>query len=265
LRRVDLDVGRLLRGEKSWEGLRGGSQRQRERQSEQRRKQGFYGFHRAGGYQIFRANQRESLETALHFRTMSGSPSRERLRRVVAASPADAPLSGARRAAIAVILVELGMCFDVLLIERATREGDPWSGHMALPGGHADPGDPDLGTTAERETLEEVGLDLRQLGERLGCLSDCAPVRAVPIAVRPFVYLLEARPALRLSSEVKQALWVPIAPLLAGEKRTSYSLVRGEHSLKFPAWDIAGHVVWGLTYRVLDELFGRLNGVSGSE
>jgi hypothetical protein len=77
--------------------------------------------------------------------------------------------------------------------------------------------------------------------------------------------LLKTRPTLRLSSEVKQALWVPIGPLLAGDRRTTFDLVRDDHRLKFPAWDIAGHVVWGLTYRVLDELFGRLNAVSGPE
>jgi 8-oxo-dGTP pyrophosphatase MutT (NUDIX family) len=153
----------------------------------------------------------------------------------------------------------------VLLIERAIREGDPWSGHMALPGGHVDPADADLGATAERETLEEVGLDLRAVGERLGRLSDHAPARAVPVAVRPFVYLLQTRPVLNLSSEVAQGLWVPIAPLLAGEQRTTFNFSHGTQSLKFPAWDIAGRVVWGLTYRVLDELFARMNGVSSSD
>ncbi len=193
---------------------------------------------------------------------MSGPPSRQRLRRAVAETPAEAPLAGTRQAAIAVILLELEMSLDVLLIERAIREGDPWSGHMALPGGHVDPADADLAATAERETLEEVGLDLRAVGERLGRLTDNAPVRAVPIAVRPFVYLLETRPTLTLSSEVTEALWVPVAPLLAGQQRTTFSFSHGAQSLKFPAWDIAGRVVWGLTYRVLDELFARLNGVS---
>jgi 8-oxo-dGTP pyrophosphatase MutT (NUDIX family) len=196
---------------------------------------------------------------------MPGSPSRERLLRALANIPADAPLPGMRRAAIAVVLVELERGCDVLLIERAIREGDPWSGHMALPGGHADPADADLAATAERETLEEVGLDLREVAERIGQLSDYAPARGVPIGVRPFVYLLQARPTLTLSAEVEQAIWVPIAPLRAGEQRTTFSFVRGEQSLKFPAWDISGHVVWGLTYRVLDELFARLNGVSGLE
>ena len=196
---------------------------------------------------------------------MSGNPSRERLRLALVDTMAEVPPPGVRQAAIAVILAELEGALEVLLIERAVREGDPWSGHMALPGGHADPSDADLIATAERECLEEVGLDLRELGERLGQLSDCAPVRAVPIAVRPFVYLLERRPALTLSSEVTQAFWVPVAPLLAGEQRTTFALARSGQSLRFPAWDIAGRLVWGLTYRVLDELFQRLNGVSGPE
>src|SRR5450432_2372229 len=117
----------------------------------------------------------------LHLSAMSGLPSRERLRRAVAETPAEAPLTGTRQAAIAVIFLELEMSLDVLLIERAIREGDPWSGHMALPGGHADPADADLSATAERETLEEVGLDLRAIGERLGRLSDYAPARAIPV------------------------------------------------------------------------------------
>jgi 8-oxo-dGTP pyrophosphatase MutT (NUDIX family) len=196
---------------------------------------------------------------------MPGSPSREHLLRALAAVPAEAPLPGVRQAAIAVILIELHAALEVLLIERAIREGDPWSGHMALPGGHVDPSDTDLAATAERETLEEVGLDLARFGERLGRLSDVAPVRAVPIAVRPFVYLLEAQPTLSLSAEVTQALWVPISPLRAGEQRTTFSFARAGQSLNFPAWDIAGHVVWGLTYRVLEELFGRMNRVSGPE
>lgn len=196
---------------------------------------------------------------------MSGFPWRERLRRAVGDTAAEASFSGVRQAAIAVILSEREMSLDVLLIERAIREGDPWSGHMALPGGHAERADADLSATAERETLEEVGLDLHAVGERLGRLSDSAPVRPIPVAVRPFVYLLEGRPALRLSSEVTQALWVPIAPLLAGQQRTTFGVTRGGQSLKFPAWDIAGHVVWGLTYRVLDELFQRMNGVSSAD
>lgn len=172
-----------------------------------------------------------------------------------------APLAGPRQAAIALVLIERDAALDMLLIERAARSGDPWSGHMALPGGHVEAEDADLWATAERETLEEVGLDLRAKAERIGQLSDFAPVRGVPIAVRPFVYLLDTLPTLTLSVEVQRALWVPTAPLLAGQQRTTYALERGGQRFDFPAWDIDGRVVWGLTYRVVDEFFRRFNGL----
>jgi len=189
----------------------------------------------------------------------NGMSFRERIQRSLADAPPEMPLVAPRTAAIALILLDHEASLEVLLIERATREGDPWSGHMALPGGHRDVNDADLAATAERETLEEVGLDLRAHAERLGRLSDCLPIRGVPIAVRPFVYLLAARPTLLLSAEVRQALWAPVAPLLAGGQRATYTWSRGDQSLEFPAWDIDGRLVWGLTYRVLDEFFRRFN------
>jgi 8-oxo-dGTP pyrophosphatase MutT (NUDIX family) len=192
----------------------------------------------------------------------AGTSFRERIRRSLADSTPDTPLAGPRTAAIALILLDGEDSSEFLLIERATREGDPWSGHMALPGGHRDATDADLAATAERETLEEVGLDLQTHGERMGRLSDFTPIRGVPVAVRPFVYLLPARPTLLLSAEVRQALWVPVGPLLGGGRQATYTLSREGQSLEFPAWDIEGHLVWGLTYRVLDEFFRRFNGLS---
>ena len=190
---------------------------------------------------------------------LPGPSFRERIRRSLPDPAPEVPLAAARTAAIALILLEVEASLELLLIERATRYGDPWSGHMALPGGHRDTADVDLAATAERETQEEVGLDLRTQGERLGRLSDCQPIRGVSIAVRPFVYLLNARPTLLLSSEVRHALWVPVAPLLAGGRQATYTLSRGEQSLEFPAWDIDGRLVWGLTYRVLEEFFSGFN------
>ena len=190
---------------------------------------------------------------------LGGTSLREQIRRSLADAAPEAELVGPRTAAIALILLELDATLELLLIERATREGDPWSGHMALPGGHRDPTDGDLGVTAERETLEEVGLDLRAHGERVGRLSDSTPVRGVPLAVRPYVYLLAQRPQLTLSAEVRKALWVPVAPLLNGERLTTHSFSRGDQRFDFPAWDVDGHRVWGLTYRVLDEFFRRFN------
>ena len=76
-----------------------------------------------------------------------------------------------RRARVAIALHEGGGSLELLFIERASRDGDPWSGHMAFPGGRVD--DTDLGprAAAERETLEEVGLSLAG-AELLGQLDD---------------------------------------------------------------------------------------------
>ena len=49
---------------------------------------------------------------------------------------------------------------EVLFIKRSARQGDRWSGHVALPGGRRDPTDKDDVAAAVRETREEVGLDL---------------------------------------------------------------------------------------------------------
>jgi 8-oxo-dGTP pyrophosphatase MutT (NUDIX family) len=193
---------------------------------------------------------------------LAGTSLSERIRRSLADPTPEMPLSAPRCAAIALVLLDRDASLELLLIERATRQGDPWSGHMALPGGHHEEKDADLAATAERETLEEVGVDLRGCGERLGRLSDHLPFSGGPVAVRPYVYLLSSRPTLVLSEEVRQALWVPTAPLLNGARQATYTLARDGQSLKFPAWDIDGHLVWGLTYRVLDEFFRRFSGLS---
>ena len=49
---------------------------------------------------------------------------------------------------------------EALFIKRASRVGDRWTGHVALPGGKRDPEDKDDRDVAIRESLEEIGLDL---------------------------------------------------------------------------------------------------------
>ena len=49
---------------------------------------------------------------------------------------------------------------DIVFIERAAHEGDPWSGHVAFPGGRCESEDDGPSATAVRETREEIGIDL---------------------------------------------------------------------------------------------------------
>lgn len=160
---------------------------------------------------------------------------------------------GGPTAAVAAVLRDGPDGAEVLLIERAARAGDPWSGQMALPGGRRDPGDADLLGTALRETHEEVDLDLRG-AELLGALDDVhamARGRAANLVVRPYVFALSGLPALRPNEEVAAALWTPLRPLLRGERDTVVDWRLGDALWQLPGWAVEGRTVWGLTHRML--------------
>ncbi|KAI9727038.1 MAG: hypothetical protein M1834_008564 [Cirrosporium novae-zelandiae] len=117
---------------------------------------------------------------------------------------------------------------EILFIRRATRTGDRWTGHVALPGGKRDPEDRDDAAVAVRETWEEIGLDLKSSSVlHAGNL----PERVVatswgkrPLMVLcPFVYLLAdpRGPLLQLqATEVESVHWVPLQALLSPSSRT---------------------------------------------
>ena len=141
---------------------------------------------------------------------------------------------------------------SVLLIRRAERPGDPWSGHFGLPGGRFDSADPDLLATAIRETAEEIGYTLTTEG-LLGPLDDVWPRTPLPrmIVVRPYVFAVPSRGPVTPSPEVAEAFWVPFAELRRPEVfRDAIVSLRGEDRT-FPAYHLAPGVVWGLTERIL--------------
>jgi 8-oxo-dGTP pyrophosphatase MutT (NUDIX family) len=162
-------------------------------------------------------------------------------------------------AAVAAVLRPAAGDVEALFIRRAENPRDPWSGHMAFPGGRRDPGDSDLVHTAVRETREEVGLDLESAARRIGHLDEIEAVargRRTGMVVRPYVFALEAPEVeLRPNYEVAEALWVPLGPLLRGEASTQYRYQRNGLELLLPAYHWEGRIVWGLTYQMLQLLF----------
>jgi len=148
---------------------------------------------------------------------------------------------------------------SILLIRRADRSGDPWSGHMALPGGRREPEDPDLAVTAMRETMEEVGIGLKP-EDLAGRLEDVIPrtPRLPPIAVRPFVFVLPARPPTQLNPEVAQASWVALDHLLRPDTRHPVQLEVGGQTRQVPAYQLENAIVWGMTERILTSFLGQL-------
>jgi 8-oxo-dGTP pyrophosphatase MutT (NUDIX family) len=152
---------------------------------------------------------------------------------------------------------------ELLMIKRAEAEGDPWSGHVACPGGRMDPGDHDLEQTAIRETWEETGVDLARDGLVLGALDDISPRSPTlpPIIVRPFVAVVKPEIEIVQSSEVAEAFWVPLTAL---RERAAWGTamvpVRGHGQRQVMAFRHGEYTVWGLTERVLRQFLEYLDG-----
>jgi 8-oxo-dGTP pyrophosphatase MutT (NUDIX family) len=166
-----------------------------------------------------------------------------------------------RWAAIALVL-RLGALREpeLLMIKRADVEGDPWSGHVACPGGRMEPGDRDLEQTATRETWEETGIDLTRVGRILGTLDDLSPRTPVlpPIVIRPFVAAVSSSVELIQSPEVAAGFWVPLTAL---RERAAWGMgivqVRGIPR-EVSTFTHGEYLVWGLTERVLRQLLERM-------
>jgi len=152
-------------------------------------------------------------------------------------------------AAVALMLRERSDGLELFVIKRAEKSDDPWSGHMALPGGGREPGDGGAYDTARRETLEEVEIDLAA-GRFLGRLDDVGP-RSMPdqIVVSPIVVAIDVEPGRLDPQEVAEAFWVPVESLVHGHVEIP------DFPGSWPAFTYKErYVIWGLTHRILTQL-----------
>ncbi len=157
------------------------------------------------------------------------------------------------RAAVALCLREGRAALEMLFIERAERHDDPWSGHLAFPGGRIDPGDSGPRAAAERETLEEVGLDLTA-ARYLGSLGTHRAER-LPVVVSCFAYGVAPGTQLQLNHEVADAFWVPLPDLLAPSRHAVVTFRFGGADWSHPAIRLLGSgrpLLWGITYRLVE-------------
>jgi ADP-ribose pyrophosphatase YjhB (NUDIX family) len=192
-------------------------------------------------------------------------PRIDEIRRALAGyQPALSARESERRAAVALVLREAAASpTEILFIERAEKAGDPWSGHMAFPGGRVDLPHESAEEAAVRETLEEVGLSLAG-AERLGRLDDLEgrhAGRPPGMLISAFVYhVREPSVLVTQASEVREAFWVPVRELVAPARQVRRSF-HGTGSFEFPGIVVGEpdrHVVWGLTYRFLEVFFRAL-------
>ncbi|MCW3989541.1 MAG: CoA pyrophosphatase [Candidatus Bathyarchaeota archaeon] len=156
-------------------------------------------------------------------------------------------------AAVAMLLAETDDTVKVLLVKRATREEDPWSGHMAFPGGRRGHGDRDLMATACRETREETEIDLTQC-TTIGSLAALHSTVRPDLCIQPFIFSCTEPPEVTLNEELMAHYWIPLEELNRSRGKTRID------SREFPAYLVEGEAVWGLTYRMLEKFFGILHG-----
>lgn len=191
--------------------------------------------------------------------TATRPSAKTRLLHIAAAVRAHSPVLAGRdgtyfEAAVAVILREShDNEVELLFIERAAREGDPWSGQIAFPGGRFDRTDESLEDTAVRETREEVGLELHRDGTVIGPLDEVRPRLVVlpPVIVRPFVAMVSVDAVPGVSDEVASHFWAPLDAILdPAAMRDTEILARGERTTR-PAIQYEGRVIWGMTEYIL--------------
>jgi 8-oxo-dGTP pyrophosphatase MutT (NUDIX family) len=161
-----------------------------------------------------------------------------------------------RHAAVALLLTSGEQGPEVLFIRRAEFAGDPWSGDVAFPGGGLEEQDSGPRQAAERETREEIGLQLEPQ-QYLGQLDDLAGAY-LPVYISCFVYRLAEKPKLRLNGEVVDTFWVPLTILQAPERNQEKTFEYRGSCHSHPTIDLNGYTdrcLWGISYRILQQLF----------
>ena len=163
-----------------------------------------------------------------------------------------------RWAGVAAMIRETSYGLEVLLIRRTEHPSDPWSGHMAMPGGRAKDSDPSIQHTAERETLEEVGIDLMSVGRFLGRLDDVTAVargQRLDLTIATHVYHVEnhASPVAN-PTEVQEVVWIPLNDLTGQQFRSELTYEHESVPIQLPCWRWNDRVIWGLTYNMLNAL-----------
>jgi len=146
----------------------------------------------------------------------------------------------------------------VLLLKRKVSDSDPWSGHMAFPGGRANDTERDIIETARREVMEETSIDFRNC-ELLGTLDDVLPGNRL-LVVTPFVLIAPASTEVKIDGqEIADQVWIPLDFFM--EKKNSSSLkfqIYGtNHEVQSFAY-LGTHVIWGMTLRIIEDFVSKI-------
>lgn len=170
------------------------------------------------------------------------------------------------RAAVAAILRDTGMGDtgmsdtgggpELLLVQRAKRAGDPWSGDMAFPGGRQQTEDRHSRDTAMRETVEETGIVLTK-NDCMGRLSDVVTRKHEhwrPMVVTPWLFRAPQETAWVPNRELVDYVWIPLSLFADQASRQQMRWRVGPMRLRVPYYRHEGYRVWGLTLMMINGL-----------
>ncbi len=154
---------------------------------------------------------------------------------------------------------------EVLMIQRADRKGDPWSGHMAFPGGRRDVTDLSNWDAAKRELREEVGIEADLSTQYIGRLSDIMSISHIahpPMVITPFVLSTTEELNIQANHEVAESVWVPLDFIANHGNREHMYWRRLGVRIKLPCYFFQGKRIWGMSLLMLDELMFSLHSSS---
>ncbi len=164
------------------------------------------------------------------------------------------------QASVAIVISEKTSDPEICFIQRTVRADDPWSGHVSFPGGRAEPADRSPADVAERETREEIGLELTET-DRVGALRVLPRIRR-GLTLFPLVYCIDAgrqsEAGIQAPDEVDRVFWVPLSHLTSSRFVTSLDYRLDGRRQTFPAIRYEQHLIWGLTLHLVSGLAAAL-------
>lgn len=192
------------------------------------------------------------------------------LENILSYKPLDLSSSMNKSAAVSLIINSIDNP-EILLIRRKQRPGDPWSGQIAFPGGMTEKNESHL-EAAIRETREEIGLDL-SCAEYYGAIDDLQSRSRrgfLPFYIRPHVFKYIKETSISTEKinhdEVDCAFWISFEFLLQEKNKTSFIYSMEETQLTLPGINLpTGDILWGMTYKILNQFFEITNCLSRSE